>query len=359
MQHELNWLHELAQSSNFNIKGSLIYCVHPIDTPFQDWNLEIVCKDFQSPNGMIGESCVPFISKAYIESIKRMAIASRNAILRGYVDVKFVTYKDITHMFASLQEHNSRNSTKPVIIGDIENGYATSRNNMRFDIVMTGNGGDVYSLYKTLYQSKHFLKFPWNNPDAYILTHHRSWKLEPNNVNEEHVLHTDQDIAFPVTNESSKERYELVPCIENQRGNSITDLFQMKDYWLKNVKWKWQLINNTAQRNVIFPFGKNNTDTNSSYINEKEIFVRVTPQTSGTVNFKSENTGINLKTKTASSVPDNIENAKYNTHSMQKKKEPSGMERKFSSLQNQAGDKQITASNDTYFSSRLLYALPF
>ena len=341
MQRELNWLHELAQSSNFNTKGSLIYCVHPIDTPFQDWNLEIVYKDFQCPNSMIEDNCIPLICKAYVESIKMMATASRNAILRGYVDVKFVTYNDVTHMFASLQEHNRRNSEKPVIIGDIENGYATSRNYMRFDIVMTGNKGDVYSLYETLYQSKHFLKCPWNNREAYILTHHRSWKLQPHHVNKDHVLDIVQGIETPVINESFEERYELVPHIEIQRGNAITDLFHMKDYWLKNVKWKWQPINNLGERNVIFSPDKYNRDTNSSHIDEKEISVCVTPQTSFAVNFKLENTGTNAKEKTTSS---NIENGKNNTHLMQENKEPSGIE-KFSPLQNQAGDKQITFSS--------------
>ena len=245
--NHLQWVDEIRSCPTFAYFHELIYCVHPIDIPFQDWDfMEKLSLDTNEDSVCHPKQHIPSLITLYAEEIRKMALKARKAFLSGHVKLYFEMYPRNESFYLCEGGHmNGAHFPKPYY----DDNFGAIHNS-RFDIIMTGNQADVYGLDQTLCQVKPLLKFPSENSSAYVLTHHRGWRvndifddrLNPSNDNPIFSLPPDIENEENVMYFKDK-RYRLMVCdIENQARDIRTDLFTMKDIWLRNVRWRWQCI---------------------------------------------------------------------------------------------------------------------
>ena len=132
-------------------------------------------------------------------------------------------------------------------------------------------------------------------------------------------------------------RYRLMVCeIENQARDIRTDLFTMKDIWLRNVRWRWQHLHDEVATNFDFPTNQGWAMASGSQITE------VLP----CINHATDNSNSHKhRLKNVSSSYDINENSISNMKfAMANQTESIGIIQKFS-------DSNDTSTENIYFSN--------
>ena len=339
--NDLQWVDEIRSCPTFTYFHELIYCVHPIDIPFQDWDfIEKLSVDTNENSVRHPKQHIPSVITLYVQEIRKMARKARKAFLSGQVKLYFEMYPRNESVYVSEGGRiNGAHVAKPY-----HNYNFGAMHNAKFDIIMTGNQADVYGIDETLCQVKHLLKFPSQNSRAHILTHHRGWgvndmvddrlnssndspifSLPPDIENEENVMHF------------KNKRYRLMVCdIENQARDIRTDLFTMKDIWLRNVRWRWQCLHDEVATKFDLPTNQGWAMASGSQITE------VSP----CINHATENSNSHThRLKNVSSSYDINENSISNMKfAMANQTESIGIIQKFS-------DSNDTSTENIYFSN--------
>ena len=368
MRKEVEWSNKQQHIlNNIDKNENLFYCVHPIDTPFQDWYFEIESEVNKSYNSCIKQKLVPSIITLFSEKISKMAVNTRNAILMDKVQIHFERSQKLPNHAASMPEHDYSNDKNSAKTNYTETRKKTNNGEIRFDVVMTGNRCDIYGLHTTLAQVNKNLKYPWENPDAYILTHHRAWKLRLgllcSSFEEDQVLGTEFDIECERRlADSFLESYKLKAySIEDEKTKQNKDLFHMKDYWLRNVCWKWEYCNTSKLSVTFHPENKNRTDQVMFLNGEKEqsepfMPVRIDEIDNAITNIQT----MTSKLKRTSTIhDDDIEYSKQTRAVINQQNETNGIKRKFFDLEDQAKPKLFSTSDEIYVYKMLLKTSPF
>ena len=319
----------------------LIYCVHPLDSPFQDWNLD----KGMTTNGKSEFTC-PVLIAFYVEKIRFMAMETRKMILKGKLKVDIEIYLN-----------------SPFIIMTPEKKF--KKNN--FDLIMMGNMCDRKGLFEIMNQSCKLLKFTSDNPMAHILSYHRTCHIQDMLYNSNEIMTTSLGQfrhRNPITCYDGN-HYELVPKVENheENDNFASELFCMKDYHLKSVRWFWkivsspQLINENSKEHKV---SANEIKHVWNQRSEKENRNGDIHKECRTFNNTIMLEGKNNKIKTASTSFDDIEHSTNDINTiLQQQKELSKINKKFSPYQNQAAHDIVhTECNKMNFSTRFL-CLPY
>ena len=233
----------------------------------------------------------------------------------------------------------------------------------KYDLIMMGNLCDRKDLFEIILQSCKFLKFPSDNPMAYILSYHRTCHIQDMQYSSNEIMKKQLDQyrhRNPITCYEDND-YELVPriVINDETDNLASDLFCMKDYFLKNVRWSWKLVSSPRLINE-------NTKENKVSANEiKHVWNQTSEKENRNGDIHKEcrtfNNAIllegkNDKIKTASTSLDNIEHSTNDINTiLQQQKEHSEINKKFLPFQNQAAHDIVhTECNKMNFSTRFL-----
>ena len=331
----------------------LIYCVHPLDSPFQDWNFD---KDMNT-NGK-SECISPVLIAHYVEKIRLMATETRKMILKGKLNVNIETYLNSPFTKMTPEKKFKEN------VGSSSNECKPCKNFYHnFDLIMMGNLCDRKGLFEMINQSCKFLKFTSDNPSAYILSYHRTCHIQDIPYISNEIMTTSLDQfrhRNPIICYEGNE-YELVPEIDihEENDNVASDLFCMKDYFLKSVRWSWKIVSSPR---II------NENSKQNKVSENEI-KHVWNQTSEKENRHGDihkecrafNNAILLEGKndkiiTASTSLDNIEHSTNDINTiLQQQKEHSEINKKFLPFQNQTAHDIVHAEcNKMNFSTRFL-----
>ena len=342
---ECKWIYD-DEYSYISSGEKLIYCVHPLDSPFQDWNFDMGINATRVPGDII-----PGIITTYLDEIRAMALQTRNMIFIGKVRVQIELYEESP--FMNFQE--SQATTYRVSFGCNNSGEVEVRDQLidRFDVIMTGNMCDRNGLLETINQSNKFLRFPSENPLAYILTHHRKCQSQNTQYDIIHVITStiDKTKRSNSVNDFEGNCDKVHPHIvtNKETNNFASDLLCLKDYLLINVRWTWE--NNSSSQLK--------EDKSSEYKRSENKVKHVWNQTTKkknndiyevcrTFNSIKKLEGTNKKIKNASTSFDVIEHSINNIHSLIKQpREPSGINKKLLSSKTQAAFDRLYNVSDS------------
>ena len=283
----------------------------------------------------------PELMTLYVKKIRSVATKTRAMVQNGKIRIEFEIYQHSLQMkLENEQEKPSRFNFSSFIPNNEK--CVIDHLNTRFDLVMTGNMCDRIGLSETLNQSNKFLKFPSENPMAYILTHHRTCQLQ-NTQNNNNVVIASQFLPKNRKRYLSYEgSYELVPDIERNEttNNFASDLFRMKDCLLTNVRWTWSHDSSSRQFNdkvCDYLTDENKLSHVLNHTTEKENRNRDIYEAYRSLNRIIKLEGKCKKIKYPAISSDAIEHSTNNNRFIEQKPEsPSGINQNFFTPQNQA-----------------------
>ena len=254
----------------------IIYCVHPIDTPFQDWNFTFhdnvdgdMSNFTNAMNGTETTSDIPRLVHLYLENIQQMALQTRMAFLNNKLNVKNISPQFLSKNGNNDFQISSLNYKKNATTGASQNEQLQQRKVISqdkndfdsggvqsYDVIATGNMCDISGTFETITSLWPHLKVSQKkHPNPHIVTYHRAWKwaVVDNDKRSVPVNGETQDKQFDNFMVEQKRRvnelnkgcangglvYASEPLQDDDR-NENSNLFCMRDSSLRKVCWKWQ-----------------------------------------------------------------------------------------------------------------------